>query len=516
MRVQASRQTNLGAWGYHHQRLQRRKSARVFVTVMLAMFCTGCLHPPKPQATITPTTTLVEDSPPATQVALGNSPDQEQSQLDAPDRRQEPVVRPVSFEPNVPAYSAARPTESGLTLEALESLAAEHNPSIRQAEAIAGQAVGIRNQVRLRPNPTIGYFGEEIGNDDTAGLHGAFVSQTFVRGNKLQWNRAVIHQEVRRARWQAEVQRQRVRNDVHILFYEALGAQQRLALAQAFRGQAAEGVEISKARVAAQEAARPDVLQSEVLLGEVDLTIQQAALRFDAAWQGLAAVVGLPELDAQDLVGDFYRPAEDLELESTYEKLLASSPELAAACAEVERAKVNWQRQRVQAVPNVTAQLGTGHDHTTGNEFANVQLTMPIPVHNQNQGNVQAAYAAYCAATQNVARLKMRLRRDLATSYRAYAAARLTVDQYESLILPKARETQELIQTGRRAGEFDFLRVLTAGKSYFEANLAYVDALTELSKAATVLDGQLLQDSLAAIQIENVSSGLRGSALSGQ
>ena len=50
--------------------------------------------------------------------------------------------------------------ESGLTLEAIEQLALANNPAIQQASAASARAGGIRTQVGLKPNPTIGYFGD--------------------------------------------------------------------------------------------------------------------------------------------------------------------------------------------------------------------------------------------------------------------------------------------------------------------------------------------------------------------
>lgn len=60
-------------------------------------------------------------------------------------------------------------------------------------------------------------------------------------------------------RWQVEVQRFRIRNDIRIQFYEALGAQTRLEIARQFREVAEKGVEISEELVHVQEGARPDV-----------------------------------------------------------------------------------------------------------------------------------------------------------------------------------------------------------------------------------------------------------------
>lgn len=438
-------------------------------------------------------------------------------------------VRPVGYqseeyldaaEPtHVTPVSESLPVEDaidGLTLESIEQLALENNPSIQQASAAICKAAGIRTQVGLKPNPSIGYFGEEIGNDNAAGLHGAFVSQTFVRGDKLAWNRTVLSHDVRFTRWQAEVQRFRVRNDIRIQFYEALGAQKRLELARQFRDVAEKGVEISKDLVRVKEAARPDILQSEVQLSEVDLAIQQAEYEFSAAWNTLVAIVGMPELAPTTLIGDLETPTAERDIEAAYAQMVAESPLLEAACAKVRRAQANLQRQRVQPIPNLNTQIGAGYDDGTGDEFANVQLSLPIPLHNKNQGNIRAAYAEYCAATQNVSRLKMQIRHGLAQAMRALQVAQATVSQYESSILPKVGETLELMQKAQEAGEFDFLRVLTARRAYFDANLKYVAAKTQLAQANAKIDGLLLTGGLNQVVSYDGTDELRGAALSGQ
>jgi cobalt-zinc-cadmium efflux system outer membrane protein len=68
-----------------------------------------------------------------------------------------------------------------------------------------------------------------------------------------------------------------------------------------------------------------------------------------------------------------------------------------------------------------------------------------VPIHNKNQGNIRAAYAEYCAATQNVDRIRMSIRRDLARLMREYQVAEATVRQYEETILPKAKEALDLM-----------------------------------------------------------------------
>lgn len=402
------------------------------------------------------------------------------------------------------------------TLQYLEEIALKNNPAIRQGSAVASKASGIRTQVGLKPNPQIGFFGEEIGDGGTAGLQGAFVSQTFIRGDKLGWNQQVIGHDVERIRWQVEAQRQRVLTDVRVQFYEALAAQRRLELAHEFRNVAQKGVEISQERIRGQVGTRPDLLQSEIQLSEVDLTIQQAQFELNAAWQELAAVAGMPDMVPTELVGELATANDARDAESVYSQIISQSPVVAAAYAQVKRAKSNMERQRVQPIPNVTAQVGVGHNYGSGDEFANVQLSLPLPVHNKNQGNIQAAYAEYCEATQNVERLKMEIRRELAQAIRAYQVAGATVRQYEDSILPRADETLQLIQEGQKAGQFDFLRVLTARRTYFDANLNYVRALGNLAQANAQIDGLLLTGGLSNVLTYDGGDDLRGQTLNGR
>ena len=406
--------------------------------------------------------------------------------------------------------------EAGLTLEAIEQLAFANNPAIQQASSASARAGGIRTQVGLKPNPTVGYFGQEIGNEGAGGQHGAFVSQTFVRGDKLAWNREVIGHDVNAMNWQVETQRQRVRTDIQLAFYDALAAQKRLQLASEFRNVAKEGVTVSEERVDAKVGTRTDVLQSEIQLNEVDLSIAQAQFESSAALNELAALAGVSSLGTTTLIGDLDAAFGARDAEAEFSQIVAMSPQLAAAQARVDRARANLQRQKVQPISNITAQLGVGGDAATGNAFTNLQLSLPVPIHNKNQGNIRAALAESCAATQNVQRLRQSIRRDLARVMQEYHIADATVRQYRDSILPKADETLQLIKEAQEAGEFDFLRVLTARRSYFDANLKYVAALGQLAQANAKIDGLLLSGGLSNVVTYGVGDGLRGQALSGE
>ena len=61
---------------------------------------------------------------------------------------------------------------------------------------------------------------------------------------------------------------------------------------------------------------------------------------------------------------------------------------------------------------------------------------------------------------------------------------------------PDARESLELVEEAYRQQEFDYLRLLTTQRTYFEANLRYLDALRNWWTARLEIDGLLLSDGL--------------------
>ena len=80
-----------------------------------------------------------------------------------------------------------------LTLKRLERLAQQHNPTLIQARTqIEGERAKAL-QAGLYPNPLIGYSGEQIAVNGTAGeFHGGFVQQEIVTAGKLRLSREEV------------------------------------------------------------------------------------------------------------------------------------------------------------------------------------------------------------------------------------------------------------------------------------------------------------------------------------
>lgn len=401
--------------------------------------------------------------------------------------------------PDVEGIALPAPDEA-LTLEELEQRALVGNPSIARAQALLSAARGRWVQVGLPPNPVVGFLGQQIGSDGLAEQDGALVEQEFVRGGKLRLNRAVASQDVARAEQELAAQQQRVLTDVRIAYFNLLVAQRQAETTHQLVDIAQRGAEAADALFNAKEVSRADVLQAELEVENSQILAQNARNRLTASWQQLAAVVGDPQMPQQRVEGDLHRKSEPLEWSPTIGRLLSTSPEIAAASANIERARWNLQRQMVEPRPNVTVQgvVNWRDNGIGGGSDGSVQVTLPLPAWNKNQGGISEAQCEVVAAQRALEQLELYLQQRLAPVYERYQNANNQVTRYEKRILPAAQESLELTRRMYAAGETNYITLLTAQRTFSQTQLNYLEALRELRAAETEIDGLLLSSSLEA------------------
>ncbi len=404
---------------------------------------------------------------------------------------------------------------SGMTVEQFESLALGNNPTIAELVATTQKAAGFRTQVGLRANPSIGYQANQLADQGTD-QHTVFISQTIITADKLALNRSVLNEALRAQLLQLEAQKYRVATDIRIKFFEALAAQRRMELIQEFQTVSDKGLEFAELRKKAEEGSQLDVVQAKVLKNEVDLQLQQAVVRFNAAWRELAALAGTPEMSPTYLQGRLPQNESAMDWNSVASTIVVSSPEYQAAQARVNLARASICRHEVQPIPNLDVQFAAGVDNGTNNGLINLQIGAPIPVFNKNQGNLSAARAEYVRASREVERIENAIKARLASAAGNFDASLAAVDKYARDILPNAQEGLELAEIAYKAGETSYVQVLIAQRSYFDTNLQYIAAQALLGQARARVDGYVLTGALDPIVDNSGDDSLRGLTFSQQ
>ena len=404
----------------------------------------------------------------------------------------EPLPAPTPSVADSPDIAFA----NGASLADLERIALTNNPTMGQAAARVEATRGHWVQVGLYPNPTIGYEGTEIGNNGKAGFQGGFISQQIVTGGKLDLNRAVASQEIDQAERQLEVQRFRVTSDVRIQFYSVLVAQRTWELSSEILKFSEQGLAATVKLLDAKEISGVELLQASVESGTAKIELENANQRYWGAWRRLTAVAGVPGMKPVRLLGNLESGIPELTWEQSLGRLLATSPELAATRAGVDRAQWTLTRAEAEIIPNLELRSGVQHDNSSRYNVANVELALSIPLFNRNQGAIRQAQAELCAAQADVHRVELDLHHRLATAFERYAAARNQTEKYSKDILPNSQKALELVTTGYRKGEFNFLILLTTQRTYAQTNLSYINSLREQWESSIAIDNLLLTDSL--------------------
>ena len=396
-----------------------------------------------------------------------------------------------------------------LRLEELEQMALRNNPTIGQASAAIRAAEGRRIQAGLYPNPTVGYQGEEFAFRDSLfwrrSEHFLFAQQTFVTAGKLGKSQDIAAQEKVQAELASTGQRTRLMNAVRGLYYEALGAARLVEVRRDLARIAREAVDISGQLFNVGQADRPDVLEAEAEAERIELDLVAAEGNQQRVWQQLAAVVGNPSLPLSPLAGDLEAEAPVLDEQELLATLLRDSPDVKIARAGVERAKAAVRRARAERIPNIILRGGFGYstepverDGRAAGPEARIEIGIPLPIFNRNQGNIATSEADLERAQRELNRLELELRSRASGAFTSYRNAVSAVERYQRRVLPRAQEAYTLYLSRFRQMTAAYPQVLIAQRTLGQARAAYIDALVNAWQNAVLIRGFLLTGGLDA------------------
>jgi outer membrane protein, heavy metal efflux system len=376
-------------------------------------------------------------------------------------------------------------TSHALTLAEAQRLALTHNPDLAHARLELQAQQAAEQQASARPNPELGVLLEDTRRATrTTTLQ---LSQAIELGGKRAARQAAAAQTREQAAVALAARHTELRAAVATAFFDVLSAQAQQQLAEsslALTRSAASAadkrlqagkvppLELAKARVA-EAGARAELAQalSEVLL---------ARSRLAALWgQGPQAVV-LADGDAAAL------PA--LPDEQRMAGWLADAPALRLARLDIARRQALTEGERARRVPDVTVTLGAKRDAELGRTQAVLGFSLPLPLHDRNQGGLLEALRREDQAREALNTAALKLQTDVA---QASERLRLAHDQVQLLrddALPTAQTAYEAALKGYELGKFAFLDVLDAQRTLFALRRQQLQGHAEAHRAAAELE----------------------------
>ena len=375
-----------------------------------------------------------------------------------------------------------------LRLEVALGLAMGANPEITVALREQEATEGARIQAGVRHNP---YISSEIQDTrrDTRQITLQF-NQEIELGNKRESRLALADILYTKATAELDALKATIHANTVNAFYEVLVAQERLALSKSSFEVANAAVNAATKRVNAGKSSPVEETKSNIAASSAKIELNQSNSQLNSARKRLSALWGNPFPVFEQAYGD----VENIPLVPSFENLLAlleNAPAIGIANLEVSARGGSTKLARSQSTPNITISAGIVHNQELGLNQAILGLSAPIPLFDRNQGNVQEAVSLQYKAQDELIALKTQLTTKLAGEHERLSVARLSAISLREEILPGAQNAFEAANKGFNAGKFNFLDVLDAQRTLFQAKSQYIQVLLDAHQAIAEIESIL-------------------------
>lgn len=397
-------------------------------------------------------------------------------------------------ENNIVGQTPVTGQNQAISIADLQAAALSRNPAIAVLEQKIEAARGMAIQAGLPYNPTIGYDSEDIGVAGKAGKHGVVLSQEFMTGNKRGYAQNAGNLEVEVLIRQRDSLSQGVANEVRALAWRVLAARELVAVRNWLKQLADTTEKQAKEFRRIGEISEMNLLQLSVQAQESGLAVLTAQNRQIAAERELSALLG-PEFQTIGPLSDSLANLLDLNEmneESFLNNIIANSPQIKEAQAAAQQKQAIIALEQSRAKSNVTVGGGVYYDAGDERSIAAANVSMPIRLYDQNQGNILRAQAEYNAAVRQVEQIELQLRQQCAQIYQTYKTARQESLIYRDSVLPNLKKSYEMNFQAFKQAQIGFLEMSNSQIAYFEASAKFIESQYRLAEAITLLEGMLL------------------------
>ncbi len=389
--------------------------------------------------------------------------------------------------------AAAENPSGTLTLRQALRLTVLQNPELAAADTEIRAAEGRLLQAGLAPNPSV--FSEADNLTGSGRYRGTGLSETTLQISQLielGGKRAARVRVAAHGRdltgFDYEGKRLAVLVAATRAFIQTLAAQRRQALAEETAKLTEDFVPAIQRRMEAGAANPVEVTRAQNAVATARIEVQQSARDLATARQRLAASWGANTPRFTSVVGDLEQLPETPAFPVLAARLDAN-PAVARFATETAQRKAELSQARAAAVPDVTVALGPRYLAEDGDTAIRLNVSLPLPLFDRNQGNIQAAQAEWVRVGQLQQATATQLTVALNESYRALLAARQEVDTLKSTLLPGAENAFRQINEGYAAGRFGLLDVLDTRRTLVGARLQLLNAQVAYQSALSEIEG---------------------------
>jgi cobalt-zinc-cadmium efflux system outer membrane protein len=393
----------------------------------------------------------------------------DESQVDDRNRYQETVQSSI-IDPN-----------GVVTLEQAVSLALLHNPKLEVYSWDVRAAQARRIQAGLRPNPEIGIEMENFGG---TGSTSAFetsettiqVGQLIELSGKRAKREHLADIEKNLVKWDYLSKQSDVYAEVTKAFFEVLAAQENFSMQEKIVTVCEQMLDAVTTRVDAGKDPPLEITKAQVELFTSRIERRKAVERLQSARRQLSAQWGQKEARFEKAAGNF-ESISSLPTKEQAIEMMAQNPDIARLDDEIEARRAALALEKANSVPDPSLSGGLRHLEEENSDAFVVNLEIPLPVNDRNQGSILEAVHELAKARANSKAVRTEKQSFLLQAYEQIDAASDEVKTLQSQVLPGAQNAFDTAQEGYRVGKFDYLTILDAQRTLFDIHAQYIESL---------------------------------------
>jgi cobalt-zinc-cadmium efflux system outer membrane protein len=367
------------------------------------------------------------------------------------------------------------------------------SPRLTAAERDVGIATGQRIQAGALLNPQVSYeqdnsFGTGIYRGTKSAETTLQISQAFEWFGKRDARVAVGAAGVEAAAIQRQAVRLEVLSETAIAFLGVLGAQRRIQILDAQVEAIDHLTPLLQRRIEAGASSPAETGRAEVASALVKADRERLRATLASARRELAVLMGDTVPRFSSVSGRFDATGQPPSFQSV-EKAIGANPQLTRWTAVYAQRNAELLLARLKPYPDVTVSAGWRHFNVTNDDAVRLTLSVPIPVFDQNQGNILSAEESLAKTRAEREANRNTL---IVVAGRAYDSLQGSLRELavlRKLAIPRAQQASEAISQGYGEGRFTLLEVLDAQASLAQARLREQEALQNFHVAVATIEG---------------------------
>ena len=380
-----------------------------------------------------------------------------------------------------------------LTLGAALQRALTASPRLTAAERDIGIARGQRIQAGALLNPELSYeldnsFGSGIYRGTKSADSTLQISQLFELFGKRDARIAAGQAGLEAVTIERKAVRLQILSETAIAFLSVLGLQRRI---QILDDQVAAIDRLSpllQRRIDAGASSPAETGRAEVASALVKADRERTKAALASARRELAILMGDTSPKFAAVSGRLDTTGRPPSFPAVIAAIDAN-PQLVRWNAVYAQRNAELLLARLKPYPDVRLAAGWRHFNETGDDAVRLTVTVPIPVFDQNQGNILSAQESLAKTRAEREANRNTL---LVVAGRAYDSVQGSLRELSILresAIPKARQASEAISEGYGQGRFTLLEVLDAQASVAQALLREQEALQNFHVAVATIEG---------------------------